>query len=95
MNKLTSQIGMMRIHQLRIQKNYQLQTSFQAYGIQFKKGKLHSDMSQDQELTELQQVLLDLMEDDSEFDSFDKLKIVQDFIEDQDEDGITYYTNAA
>ena len=52
-------------------------------------------MSKDQELTELQQVLLDLMEDDSEFDSFDKLKIVQDFIEDQDADGITYYTNAA
>ena len=52
-------------------------------------------MSKDQELTELQQVLLDLMEDDSEFDSFDKLKIVQDFIEDRDDDGITYYTNAA
>ena len=52
-------------------------------------------MSKDQELTELQQVLLDLMEDDAEFDSFDKLKIVQDFIDDQDDDGITYYTNAA
>ena len=52
-------------------------------------------MSKDQELTELQQVLLDLMEDDAEFDSFDKLKIVQDFIEDKDDDGISYYTNAA
>ena len=52
-------------------------------------------MTKDKELTKLQQVLLDLIENDAEFDSFDKLKIVQDFIEDQDEDGITYYTNAA
>ncbi len=52
-------------------------------------------MSQNKDLSELQQVLLDLMEDDAEFDSFDKLKIVQDFIDDQDDDGITYYTNAA
>ena len=44
---------------------------------------------------ELEQVLLSLMEEETEFDNFDKLKIVQDFIEDQDEDGITYYTNAA
>ena len=52
-------------------------------------------MTKDKELTKLQQVLLDLIENDAEFDSFDKLKIVQDFIEDQDDDGITYYTNAA
>jgi len=47
------------------------------------------------DLSELQQVLLDLMEEDSEFDDFDKLKIVQDFVEDKDDDGITFYTNAA
>ena len=47
------------------------------------------------ELSELQQVLLDLMEEDSEFDNFDKLKIVQDFVEDRDDDAVSYYTNAA
>ncbi len=52
-------------------------------------------MVKETELTELQQVLLDLMEEDTEFDDFDKLKIVQDFIEDKDDDGISFYTNAA
>ena len=52
-------------------------------------------MAKETELTELQQVLLDLMEEDSEFDNFDKLKIVQDFVEDKDDDAVSYYTNAA
>ncbi len=51
-------------------------------------------MAKDKELSGLQQVLLDLMEEDTEFDNFDKLKIVQDFVEDKDDDAVTYYTNA-
>ena len=52
-------------------------------------------MKESSDYSELQKVLMDLMEEDSDFDNFDRLKIVQDFIKDKDDHSVTYYTNVA
>ena len=52
-------------------------------------------MKESNDYEQIQKVLLDLMEEDYEFDGFDKLKIVQDFVGNKDDGSVAYYTNIA
>ena len=52
-------------------------------------------MKESRDCAELQKVLVELIEDESDDDNYDKPKIIKDFYEDKDSDAVTYYTNIA